>query len=66
MAVESLIGLAIFAAVMLLVAWYADKHRSIRNNKTIGDSHGFRSGNRPIIVKREKGESYPFNYRTPS
>ncbi len=28
MAIESLIGLAIFAAVMLLVAWYADKHRS--------------------------------------
>ncbi len=28
MATESLIGLAIFAVIMLLVAWYADKHRS--------------------------------------
>ncbi len=28
MAIESLIGLSIFAAIMLLVALYADKHRS--------------------------------------
>lgn len=28
MAIESLIGLAVFAFIMLLVAWYADTHRS--------------------------------------
>lgn len=28
MAIESLIGLAIFAFILVLVAWYADKHRS--------------------------------------
>jgi len=33
MAVESLIGLSLFTLAMLVIAWYADKHRTDERGK---------------------------------
>lgn len=40
MAIESLVGLAVFALIMLGVAIYADKHRAEDRRRPNQDKHG--------------------------